>query len=127
MTALDAYLNAVNAGMDIVAAVQGLSDRELIARGASDIAARDLAHACGAEVAWVVQLVEIGIVERSPSEPAAGPEQWRFRGVDLRRALETRRLQRDFGVELDAAALILDLQHEVRRLKAALQAGQLGR
>ena len=42
MTALDAYLNAVNAGMDIVAAVQGLSDRELIARGASDIAARDL-------------------------------------------------------------------------------------
>jgi chaperone modulatory protein CbpM len=82
------------------------------------LAARDLAHACGAEVAWV---------ERSPSEPVAGPEQWRFRGVDLRRALETRRLQRDFGVELDAAALILDLQHEVRRLKAALQAGQLGR
>ncbi|HSU20625.1 MAG TPA: chaperone modulator CbpM [Variovorax sp.] len=91
------------------------------------LAARDLAHACGAEVAWVVQLVEIGIVERSPSEPVAGPEQWRFRGVDLRRALEARRLQRDFGVELDAAALILDLQHEVRRLKAALQAGQLGR
>jgi chaperone modulatory protein CbpM len=31
-------------------------------------------------------------------------------------------LERDFGVSLDAAALILDLQHEVRRLKAALQA-----
>ena len=46
MTALDAYLNAVNAGMDIVAAVQGLSDRELIARGASDIAARDLLRLC---------------------------------------------------------------------------------
>jgi len=35
--------------------------------------------------------------------------------------LEARRLERDFGVGLEAAALILDLQHEVRRLKAALQ------
>ena len=46
MTALDAYLNAVGAGLDIIAAVQGLSDRELIARGASDIAARDLLRLC---------------------------------------------------------------------------------
>ena len=34
--------------------------------------------------------------------------------------VEARRLERDFGVGLDAAALILDLQHEVRRLKATL-------
>jgi chaperone modulatory protein CbpM len=40
----------------------------------------------------------------------------------LRCALEARRLERDFGVGLEAAALILDLQHEIRRLKAALQA-----
>ena len=92
------------------------------------LAARDLAHACGAGVDWVVQLVEIGIVEHAASEAGTrtGPEQWRFRGADLRRALEARRLQRDFGVELDAAALILDLQHEVRRLKAALQANRPG-
>ena len=32
--------------MDIVAAAQGLSDRQLIARGASDIAARDLLRLC---------------------------------------------------------------------------------
>jgi len=88
------------------------------------LAARDLAHACGAGVDWVVQLVEIGIVEQSP--PEAEPERWRFRGADLQRALEARRLQRDFGVELDAAALILDLEHEVRRLKAVLQAHRIG-
>lgn len=88
------------------------------------LAARDLAHACGAEIAWVVQLVEIGIVEHTP--PEAEPERWRFRSADLQRALEARRLQRDFGVELDAAALILDLQHEVRRLKAVLQTHRLG-
>jgi chaperone modulatory protein CbpM len=92
------------------------------------LAARDLAHACGAGVDWVVQLVEIGIVEHAASEAGTrtGPEQWRFRGADLRRALEARRLQRDFGVELDAAALILDLEHEVRRLKAVLQAHRIG-
>ena len=90
------------------------------------LAARDLAHACGAEVAWVVQLVEIGIVEHAPPDAGIEPERWRFRDADLQRALEARRLQRDFGVELDAAALILDLQHEVRRLKAALQANRLG-
>ncbi|RZL57574.1 MAG: MerR family transcriptional regulator, partial [Variovorax sp.] len=45
-----------------------------------------------------------------------------FGSAELHRALEVRRLERDFGVELDAAALILDLQHEVRRLRAVLHA-----
>ena len=84
------------------------------------IAALELAHACGADLAWVVQLVEVGIVNAAPS--ATPPEGWRFFSADLQSALEARRLERDFGVGLEAAALILDLQHEVRRLKAALQA-----
>ena len=83
------------------------------------IAAQELAHACGADINWVVQLVEVGIVHGE----CVGAEAmgWRFFSDDLQCALEARRLERDFGVELDAAALILDLQHEVRRLKAALQ------
>jgi chaperone modulatory protein CbpM len=40
--------------------------------------------------------------------------------VDLSRALDARRLERDFGVGLEAAALILDLSQEVRRLKELL-------
>jgi chaperone modulatory protein CbpM len=40
----------------------------------------------------------------------------------LQCALEARRLERDFGVDLDAAALILELEREVRRLKALLHA-----
>ena len=83
------------------------------------IAALELAHACGADLAWVVQLVEVGIVNAAPS--ATPPDDWRFFSADLQCALEARRLERDFGVGLEAAALILDLQHEVRRLKAALQ------
>jgi len=76
--------------------------------------------AVGADTAWVVQLVEVGILRIETAE--APPERWEFSSTDLQCALEARRLERDFGVNLDAAALILDLQREVRRLKAALHA-----
>lgn len=84
------------------------------------IAIHELAHACGASIDWVVQLVEVGIVE-APA-PAGPPDAWHFHSIDLQNALEVRRLERDFGVGLEAAALILDLQREVRRLKATLLA-----
>ena len=84
------------------------------------LAAGELAHACGADTEWVVQLVEVGIVQVTTAE--APPERWQFSSADLQCALEARRLERDFGVGLDAAALILDLQHEVRRLKAMIRA-----
>lgn len=82
------------------------------------LAIHELAHACGAEVEWVVQLVEIGIICGPDTTTSAA--NWQFQSADLKCALEVRRLERDFGVDLDAAALILDLQHEVRRLKATL-------
>jgi chaperone modulatory protein CbpM len=89
------------------------------------LAASELAHACGAEIEWVVQLVEVGIIESRT--PAERPDDWRFQGSDLQSALEARRLERDFGVDLEAAALVLDLEHEVRRLKAVLRAQGLER
>ncbi len=92
---------------------------------ARPLVADELAHACGAEIEWVVQLVEVGII--ASRAPAEEPRDWRFHSADLQCALAVRRLERDFGVGLDAAALILDLQHEVRRLKAVLRAQGLGR
>jgi chaperone modulatory protein CbpM len=87
---------------------------------AHPLAAHELAHACGAEIDWVVQLVEVGIVE--VPAPTRQSDDWRFQSTDLQQALAARRLERDFGVGLDAAALILDLQREVRRLRAMLHA-----
>jgi len=86
--------------------------------GASDpLAAAELARACGATLEWVAELAASGILDA----PAARPvQEWRFGSTELQRALEARRLQRDFDVNLDAAALILDLQQELRRLRAAL-------
>ncbi|MFY0480157.1 chaperone modulator CbpM [Achromobacter marplatensis] len=85
---------------------------------AQPLSADDLARACGAEVEWVAQLVEVGIVSASGGRP----DDWCFYSADLQRALHARRLEHDFGASLDAAALILDLSQEVRRLKAQLRA-----
>lgn len=82
------------------------------------LAIDELAHACGSDIDWVVQLVEVGII--CGQDTSTPPVNWQFQSADLKCALEARRLERDFGVGLDAAALILDLQHEVRRLRASL-------
>lgn len=95
-----------------------------VVSAAQPLALSDMAHACGADTAWVVRLVEIGIVQTTSAGDE--PERWHFSNSDLQCALEARRLERDFGVNLDAAALILDLQHEVRRLKGLLRAHGLG-
>jgi chaperone modulatory protein CbpM len=81
---------------------------------------RELARAVGAEDQWIVRLVEVEILQ--VDEPAAPPERWHFRSADLQRALAARRLERDFGANLDTAALILDLQSELRRLRALVHA-----
>lgn len=46
MNALDRYLTALGQGMDIIAAARGLSERDVVQRGASDIAAREVVHLC---------------------------------------------------------------------------------
>ncbi|VCU71201.1 Chaperone modulatory protein CbpM [Pigmentiphaga humi] len=80
------------------------------------LSAGDLARACGAEEAWVVQLVRVGIIEARGPAPA-----WRFDSQALRQAREARQLQQCFDVELEAAALMLDMSQEIRRLKARLR------
>jgi chaperone modulatory protein CbpM len=86
----------------------------------SPLTVRKLARAVGAEDQWVVRLVEVEILH--VDAPADPPERWHFRSADLQRALAARRLERDFGANLDTAALILDLQAELHRLRALLGA-----
>ncbi len=87
---------------------------------AAPLSLADLARAVGAEERWVMQLVDVEILHvEARQEP---PERWHFRSADLQRALAARRLERDFGANLDTAALVLDLQQEIRRLQAVLSA-----
>jgi chaperone modulatory protein CbpM len=86
----------------------------------SPLTLRELARAVGAEDQWIVRLVEVEILH--VDAPADPPERWHFRSTDLQRALAARRLERDFGANLDTAALILDLQSELRRVRALMHA-----
>jgi len=85
---------------------------------------RELALAVGAEDQWVLRLVEVEILQADA--PELPPERWRFRSADLQRALAARRLERDFGANLDTAALILELQAELRRVRAVMAAHGVG-
>lgn len=80
--------------------------------------AEEIARAAGDRIEWVLELVEAGVI--APAAPEAPRAQWTFHGEALRGALEARRLQRDFDVGVDAAALIIELQREVRRLRGLL-------
>ena len=67
------------------------------------------------ETAWVVELVEVGILEPEGTRQ----DQWRFSGECRRRISIVHRLQRDLGVNLPGAALVLDLLDEVQALRRA--------
>jgi chaperone modulatory protein CbpM len=77
----------------------------------------ELARACCAEAQWVIELVEVGLLEPQ----GTGPSDWRFRAADLICARRVARLQRDFDASLDAAAVMLDLLDQIERLRARLK------
>jgi chaperone modulatory protein CbpM len=68
------------------------------------------------ERSWVVELVEIGLLEPRGAEPLA----WRFPASALARVRSTERLVNDLGVNLAGAAVILELIEERRQLLARL-------
>lgn len=76
----------------------------------------ELSCACGVHAEWVVELVDEGILEPIGHDAA----RWRFSGPSLHRARTVRRLQRDLGVNLAGAALVLDLMDEIESLRAHL-------
>ena len=63
--------------------------------------------------AWVIE----GVLEPT----GTSPEEWRFAGSSLRRALMALRLSRDLEVNLAGIALALDLLDEITALKSRLE------
>ncbi len=78
---------------------------------------QELARFCEQQTDWVMMLVQQGIL---PATEGQQPEQWVFTSVSVTRARHVARLQRDFEVNLDAAALMVDLMEELRHLRARL-------
>ncbi|HUQ53692.1 MAG TPA: chaperone modulator CbpM, partial [Gammaproteobacteria bacterium] len=65
----------------------------------------ELCSACSVEEELVIEIVAEGIVE--PIGPSRA--QWRFSGLAVTRVQRVLSLQHDFGVNLPAAALALEL------------------
>ena len=64
----------------------------------------------------VIEMAEEGIIE----PVGRTPENWRFRGVSLRRLRCAQRLEEDLGVNTAGIALVLDLMDELERLRTRL-------
>jgi chaperone modulatory protein CbpM len=83
-----------------------------------DLTLEVLCRACRAEAEQLEALVDEGVIAPSGSERG----DWRFTGVQLRRARVAVRLQRDLGVNMAGAALALQLMDELDDLRAQLRA-----
>jgi chaperone modulatory protein CbpM len=77
----------------------------------------ELCHACRADSAQLVALVDEGVLEPSGS----GPDNWTFSGPSLQRARAAVRLARDLELGVAGAALVLDLLDEIESLRARLR------
>jgi len=84
----------------------------------TELSLAEVSRACAAHAESVIELVEEGVLVPTGREP----RQWRFTGVQIRRASVAMRLRRDLGVNVAGVALALELLDEVATLRARLRA-----
>lgn len=77
----------------------------------------ELTRLCGASDRTVRLLVSEGVLHPAGERP----QEWRFSGLEVRRARLVMRLQRDLELNLAGAALALDLIEEVRALRRRIR------
>jgi chaperone modulatory protein CbpM len=82
-----------------------------------ELSLADLCRACQLPAERVFELVDEGVIEPLGRQPA----RWRFRAVSIRRVRCVQRLERDLGVNVAGAALVLDLLDELERLRGRLR------
>ncbi len=80
------------------------------------ITIEELCQTCSIDVEYILNLVDEGVIEPIGSNSA----QWRFAELSLLRIKTVIRLQRDLGVNVSGAALVLDLLDEVKFLRAKI-------
>jgi chaperone modulatory protein CbpM len=82
----------------------------------------ELCRCCAVEAELIEALVEHGILEPAGRRG----RHWCFPASSLRRTRITLHLQRDLGVNLEGAALALDLLERIEELDARLRAMRSG-
>ena len=84
-------------------------------QGETRFHALEFAEVCGVTLEWVSVHVAAGIFDVPGDQPA----QWQFAGREIRRARQINALERDFNALPELAALVIDLQDEVVRLRGS--------
>lgn len=77
----------------------------------------ELGRASGLRAEELLYMMDVGILEPLPEE-----RRWRFTGTSVARLQTALRLQRDLGVNLEGAALALDLLEELHQLRRRTEA-----
>jgi len=80
----------------------------------------DLEQCCrsaGVDAQWLQQHIAEGLVHAA----AGASGEWQFDAIALRRVRRLVRLERDFDAAPELAALVADLEDEVRALRARLR------
>ena len=95
----------------------GLQLTTLILEEQSELTLADICRACAIDDVVIIEMVEEGVLTPVGEAPA----QWRFSGLHLQHAKVAVRLQRDLGVNLQGAALALQLLEEMDQLRARLR------
>ena len=78
----------------------------------------ELCGATGLHAEAVIALVDHGVLE----PVGASPPDWRFSGEALCRLMTVTRLQADLHLNVEGAALAVDLLDELRRLRERVRA-----
>jgi chaperone modulatory protein CbpM len=94
----------------------GLQLTALILEEQTELTLADICRACAADTSLIIEMVEEGVL----TPAGLAPTQWRFSGLHLQHAKVALRLQRDLGVNLQGAALVLQLLEEMDLLRARL-------
>lgn len=80
----------------------------------------DLCRSCALPAEQILSMMEYGIIE--PHELTSTATRWQFASTSIVRVQTVRRLQNDLGVNLEGAALALDLLDELKTLRQQLAA-----
>ena len=95
----------------------GLQLTTLILEDQSELTLADICRACAIDDVVIIEMVDEGVL----TPAGESPTQWRFSGLHLQHAKVAVRLQRDLGVNLQGAALALQLLEEMEQLRARLR------
>jgi len=77
----------------------------------------ELSKACNVHAEWILELVDEGIIDPLKKDTI----HYHFSATCFKQAMAVKNLQRDLGINLAGAALVLDLKQEIDQLHTQIQ------